>query len=150
MARLPPDLAGVWRANDGGIYTVKHSGSEISWESVSGPTGRRWAHSFNGALQGDIISGKWAAHAPDTGRGDISFLVVHGARLEKVPGTGAGFGGSIWVRDLSGVWRANDGGTYAVNHSGLDKIDWDAASGDGGTVVDSHLQRNTARRYYRR
>jgi hypothetical protein len=127
----PMGLSGVWRANDNGIYTIRQNGSAVSWDAVSGPGGRHWRHKFEGALQGDRVSGRWNADAPDTGRGDLAVLVAHNGRLDKVPGTGAGFGGSLWVRDLSGVWHADDGGTYTVTHSGL-KVDWKAASGDGG------------------
>ena len=129
----PIDLSGVWRANDNGAYTVKQSSSEVSWEAVSADGGRAWTHTFEGVLQGDTISGKWFAHAPGASRGggDLSVTVVHGGRFAKVPGTGRGFGGSVWVRDLSGVWRCNDGGSYTIRQTGL-RVDWEAASRDGG------------------
>jgi uncharacterized membrane protein len=133
VADQPVGLAGTWCANDGGNYTITQSGSEITWEGVSGDGGKAWTHTFNGTLRDDTVSGKWTAHPPGASRGggELSVSVLHPGRLAKVPGTGGGFGGSIWIANLSGVWRCNDGGTYTIRQSGL-QIAWDAASGDAG------------------
>ena len=91
------DISGTWRADDGGSYTIKQSGLQVAWEGVSGDGGRSWIHTFNGARQGDSISGKWLDHRT-RGGGELSVLVIDGKRLEKVPGTGEGFGANVWSR----------------------------------------------------
>jgi uncharacterized membrane protein len=130
---LPIDLSGVWRASDGGTYTVTQSGSQITCEGVSADGGKRWTNSFNGTLKGDRISGTYFDHPPGAARGraELSIRIVHGGLLEKVPGTGGDFGSNVWIRDISGVWHCDDGGTYTVEQSGLE-ITWEGVSPDGG------------------
>jgi hypothetical protein len=129
----PLDLSGVWRADDGATYTIRQSGAQISWEGVSADGGKRWTHTFSGVLQDNEIVGKWSDHPPGAlrGGGALSLRVAHRGLLEKVPGTGDAFGGRVWLRDLSGIWRADDGGTYTLEHSGL-QLSWKGVSGDGG------------------
>ena len=139
------NISGVWLADDGGTYAIRQSGADITWEGFSGNGGRRWTHTFNGALQGNVIVGKFFDHPPGAARGagDLSVKVVNNGRLEKVQGTGGNFGGSVWTLgasanrisgtapNVAGIWRANDGGTYTVKQSG-NAISWEGVAGDGG------------------
>ena len=95
-----PDISGVWRADDGGTYTIKQSGNTVSWEGVSGDGGRRWTHTFNGELQGNVVIGQFFDHEPGASRGvgNLSVKIISKNRLEKVVGAGREFGGSLWTR----------------------------------------------------
>jgi len=133
VADRPVDLSGTWCADDNGTYTIRQFGSEMTFEGVSGDGGKSWTNTFNGRRQDDLIIGKYFDHPPGAAHdsADLSLSVVHGGRLQKVSGTGGRFGTSVWVRNLSGVWRADDGGSYTIQQSGL-RIAWEAASADGG------------------
>jgi hypothetical protein len=93
-----PDIAGVWRCNDGGTYTIQQSGSQITWEGVSADGGKAWANSFSGMLAADVAAGAFTDHPPGAarGHGDLSIKIVAPDRIEKISGTG--FGGSVWTR----------------------------------------------------
>ncbi len=46
-----------------------------------------------------MVSGRRIADAPYAGRGDLAVLVAHNGRLDKIPGTGAKFGGvGAWAK----------------------------------------------------
>ena len=98
------DLSGVWLADDGGSYVIRHSGLDVTWEGASRDAGRSWTHTFTGTIQGDMIVGRFADHPPGTirGSGPLSVRIVNSARLEKVAGTGSNFGGNVWNMAAAG------------------------------------------------
>src|SRR5205807_161228 len=101
-----PNISGVWRADDQGIYAIKQMVDLVSWEGVSGDGGRGWTHTFNGLLRGDIIIGHFFDHPPgvNRGAGDLSIRIVNRTRLEKLVGSGGNFGGSVWSREPGAGW----------------------------------------------
>jgi len=93
------NLAGRWSCNDGGTYTIRQSGSKVSWEGVSGDGGKTWTHSFRGVIQNNIIEGSFADHPPGVvrGSGPLKIRIVDANRMEMLR-AGAPFGGSAWTR----------------------------------------------------
>src|SRR5207253_866522 len=62
----PPDLSGVWTADDGGTYYVREFQNEVWWLGWS-PTssndfhkGIAFSNVFQGVISGDTITGEWA------------------------------------------------------------------------------------------
>jgi hypothetical protein len=57
-------------------------------------------YTANGELQYDMIVGNYLGHPPGVsrGRGELSVRVISDKRLEKVVGSGGGFGGNVWTR----------------------------------------------------
>jgi hypothetical protein len=99
-AALPPiDLTGVWAGNDGGTYTVRQTGSHITWEGVSRDGGRTWSHTFNGEIHDSAIVGNFFDHPPGRIRsaGELTLRIVNADRFEMVVPSGH-FGGSVWIR----------------------------------------------------
>ena len=93
------NLTGKWSSNDGGTYTIRQSGTKISWEGVSGDGGSSWTHTFNGVIQNNIIGGKFFDHPPGSIRqsGELKIRIVDANRLEKLEAS-VRFGGSVWTR----------------------------------------------------
>jgi hypothetical protein len=93
------NLAGRWSCNDGGTYTIRQSGSKLSWEGVSGDGGKSWSHSFRGVIQNNIIEGNFTDHPPGAmrGSGPLKIKVVDANRMEMLR-AGTLFGGSAWTR----------------------------------------------------
>ena len=93
------NLTGKWSCNDGGTYTIRQSGTKISWEGVSGDGGSSWTHTFNGVIQNNIIGGKFFDHPPGSIRqsGELKIRIVDANRLEKLEAS-VPFGGSVWTR----------------------------------------------------
>jgi hypothetical protein len=54
------NLTGTWSGDDGGIYTIRQSGSKVSWEGV----GTVYTHTFNGVTRDGAIDGRWVDHPP--------------------------------------------------------------------------------------
>jgi uncharacterized caspase-like protein len=96
----PIDLTGVWAANDGGTYTIKQTGSEITWEGASRDGGRTWSHTFNGVIRNNTIVGRFFDHPPGRVRnaGELTLRIVDANRLEMLIPSGH-FGGSLWIRN---------------------------------------------------
>ena len=96
------NLTGIWSANDGGTYTIKQSGTQITWEGISADGGNRWSHTFNGEIHDSIITGKFFDHPPGAIRnsGDLKIRIVDANRLEMVV-AGGHFGGSVWTRSAA-------------------------------------------------
>jgi hypothetical protein len=95
----PLDLTGEWLANDGGTYTIKQSGTQLSWEGVSRDQGKSWSHTFNGDIKDNFIVGRFFDHPPGRAKssGNLKIRIVDANRLEMVVPSG-NFGGSLWVR----------------------------------------------------
>jgi caspase domain-containing protein len=96
------NLTGTWSANDGGTYTIKQLGTQVSWEGVSADGGKRWSHTFNGEIRDNLIVGRFFDHPPGLVRnaGDLKIKIVDANRLEMVV-AGTRFGGSVWIRSTS-------------------------------------------------
>jgi hypothetical protein len=95
----PISLTGVWEANDGGTYTIKQTGAEITWEGVSRDGGLTWSHTFNGVIRNNTVVGRFFDHPPGRVRnaGELTLRIVDANRLEMLMATGH-FGGSVWIR----------------------------------------------------
>jgi len=91
------NLTGKWSCSDGGTYTIRRSGSKVSWEGVSGDGGKTFSHTFNGVIQGNIIDGSYFDHPPGSNRysGGLKVRIVDVNHMEKLEGL---FGGSAWTR----------------------------------------------------
>jgi class 3 adenylate cyclase len=102
MAAVAIDLNGIWQGNDGGIYTVRQSGTEVSWEGVSGDGGQSWTHTFNGTIHNNVIVGTFFDHPPGKPRnsGELIIIIVDANRLERVA-TDVRFSGTAWTRTPS-------------------------------------------------
>jgi len=104
------NLTGLWHADDGGLYYIRHVGDQIWWAGLSTNStagyldffkGLDFANVFRGTLSGTRISGTWA----DVPRGailshgtlalDILPDYPSGLALRKVSATG-GFGANVW------------------------------------------------------
>jgi hypothetical protein len=93
------DLTGEWLGNDGGTYTIKQTGMQISWEGVSRDQGKSWSHTFNGSIKDNLIAGRFFDHPPGRTKnsGDLKIRIVGANRLEMAVPSG-NFSGSVWVR----------------------------------------------------
>jgi len=91
-------LNGDWRANDGGTYRVRESGSRVSWTAMSGDGGRSWAHRFQGTRTGNVITGNWADFRGPMGRGTLTLRVHDVMHMSRTANSGSGFGGMRWWR----------------------------------------------------
>jgi hypothetical protein len=90
------NLTGRWSGDDGGSYTVRQSGSKVSWEYV----GTFATNTFNGVMRDDIIEGKWVDHPPGILRnsGDLKIRIDGSNRMEKVSSSPPNYGTSVWTR----------------------------------------------------
>jgi Caspase domain len=93
------NLTGTWAANDGGTYTIRQTGSDITWEGVSRDGGRTWSHTFNGVIRNNTIVGRFFDHPPGRIRnaGELTLRIVDADRFEMLVPNGH-FGGSVWIR----------------------------------------------------
>jgi hypothetical protein len=101
LCAAPKNLTGVWRANDGGTYTVRETGSQIVWRGKSADDGRTWEHVFRGTRTGNTIEGNWVDQPTGRirSRGRLKLQVNMYGRMitgfSRTEATG-GFGGSKW------------------------------------------------------
>jgi hypothetical protein len=93
-------LSGTWNANDNGTYVITQNEQTVTWEGKSSDNGQTWSHTFTGTMRANVIEGFFRDHPPGRFRneGPLSIRIVDQNRLEKVPGTGGNFGGSVWSR----------------------------------------------------
>lgn len=95
-----PGATGVWLGNDGGVYFVRQSGSDLVWfgQSCSGAAMPDFANVFVGHLAGNRASGQWAdvPYGHTQGTGNLG-LRVDPDRITRLSVSG-GFGGSSWLR----------------------------------------------------
>jgi hypothetical protein len=108
MCAAPTTLTGVWRANDGGTYTVRESGSSVVWRGKSADDGRTWNHIFRGTRTGNTIVGNWEDQPSGRirSRGILKLQVrTYGRAIEGFSRTEAtgGFGGSKWWKPCNDV-----------------------------------------------
>jgi hypothetical protein len=98
----PINLTGVWEANDGGTYTIRQTGAEITWEGVSRDGGRTWSHTFNGVIRNNTVVGRFFDHPPGRVRnaGELTLRIVDANRFEMLVPSNH-FGGSVWIRSGS-------------------------------------------------
>ncbi|UBV42372.1 hypothetical protein LAJ19_12170 [Deinococcus taeanensis] len=100
LCAAPPDLNGVWRANDGGTYYVRQAGTQVWWVGLSSDNGKTWTNVFHGTRSGNVVKGTWA----DVPRGNVrsgGTLTLNIAGTTGVlgftrAGSSGGFGGSKW------------------------------------------------------
>lgn len=94
------DLSGVWMSNDRALCTVKQDGAKVTWEAISSyDQGKTFSHTFQGELDGDVLSGSFFDHPPGMNKnsGDLTFRVVGQDRFELVK-AGGNFGGRVFTR----------------------------------------------------
>jgi hypothetical protein len=93
------DLTGQWKGNDGGTYLLRQVGTTLWWLGQSGDGGRSWKHVFNGTIQGDLVSGRWAdlPGGGSTNSGEFRLRIVSGTKLQ-IEGSGGAFGCTEWER----------------------------------------------------
>ncbi|EAU75134.1 hypothetical protein [Synechococcus sp. RS9916] len=91
-------LAGTWKANDGGIYTITQSGNRIYWKGKGG----NFINKFSGVISGRTITGKWhdTAASQTQNRGTLKLRINSSNKLTRIGRTGA-FTGSVWKRVTS-------------------------------------------------
>lgn len=95
----PKYVSGVWKANDGGTYRLHTINNTIWWVGMSGDGGRSWTNVFKGTRNGNIIDGEWAdVRGQPWGHGTLKLQISGTSFMEKIGGTGSGFGGSRWGR----------------------------------------------------
>ena len=89
------NLTGTWRGNRAGRYTIRQTGSIVSWSG----RGRDFRNIFIGQRQGNIVSGYWqdTAGSQTQNSGRLTFRIVNGSQLVRVNHTGA-LGNSSWSR----------------------------------------------------
>lgn len=151
----PVAITGLWAGNDGGTYAVRQIGNEVWWYGQDGTGGKNWTNVFHGHINGRRITGDWAdVPVGNIGSSGVMTIDVNNTNssLTAVSKTG-GFGGSVWSKlstpagrnlntkpasqwpqnrtGISGVWRGNDGGSYAIRQVGSD-VWWYGQDGAGG------------------
>lgn len=94
----PKYVSGDWTANDGGTYRLRVVGSTIWWVGMSSDNGQFWTNVFRGTRNGNIIDGEWADVRGQRGYGTLKLRISGTTVMEKIGGTGSGFGGSRWGR----------------------------------------------------
>lgn len=100
----PPTLDGLWRANDGGTYTVRVAGTSIWWIGRSADGGKTWQNVFHGTRSGSTITGTWAdVGGRVRGAGSMTLRVSGTAFMERTAAGGSGFGGTRWTRPCDDV-----------------------------------------------
>ena len=90
-----PQLAGTWKANDGGTYQITQSGNRINWIG----RGRNFINRFNGTIAGNTITGSWrdTAESQTQNRGTLKLKINNAGHFIRINQTG-GFTGSTWQR----------------------------------------------------
>jgi hypothetical protein len=90
------NLTGRWSGDDGGTYTIRQSGSKVSWEYV----GALATNTFNGVIRDGVIEGRWVDHPPGILRysGVLNTRIVDANRMEKVSSSPPNYGTSVWTR----------------------------------------------------
>ena len=89
------NLTGTWKGNNAGSYTIRQTGSIVSWNG----RGRNYRTVFIGQRQGNTVSGYWqdAASSQTQNAGRLTFKIVNGSELVRISHTGA-LGNSRWSR----------------------------------------------------
>ena len=89
----PLNITGTWRANDGGTYLIRQSGSSISWVGRGG----NFINTFSGQISGNIISGYWqdTANSKTQNSGQLTLRINSPYNISRLSHTGA-FTGSNW------------------------------------------------------
>lgn len=91
-------LDGKYKANDQGSYQVRQAGSVVWWIGRSADNGASWTNVFRGLRKGNIVTGTWADITSSGGSGALTLRVTENNQLQKIDGSGSGFGGTIWLR----------------------------------------------------
>jgi len=89
------NLTGTWRGNNAGTYTIRQTGTIVSWQGRGG----NYSNIFIGERRGNTVTGYWqdttGSQTQNSGR--LTFTVVNGSKLVKVSSTGA-LGNTSWTR----------------------------------------------------
>jgi len=107
----PKNVSGAWTANDGGTYRLHVVGDTIWWVGMSSDDGRSWTNVFKGTRSGDIIDGEWAdVRGKPWGHGTLKLRISGTTFMERIGGSGSGFGGSRWGRGGCNDTQGSPGG----------------------------------------
>ena len=89
------NLTGTWKGNNAGSYTIRQTGSIVSWNGRGG----NFRNMFIGQRQGNTVSGYWqdTAGSQTQNSGRLTFKIVNGSELVRISHTGA-LGNSRWNR----------------------------------------------------
>jgi hypothetical protein len=99
LCAAPKNVSGTWTSNDGGTYRLHVVGDTVWWVGMSGDGGSTWTNAFKGIRSGNIIDGEWAdVRGAAWGHGTMKLRISGTTSMERIGGTGSGFGGSRWGR----------------------------------------------------
>jgi len=91
-------LTGIWRDNNGAIYSVRQVGSQIWWYMDGKPN---WTNVFKGNKSGSAITGEWCdvpgGRIEGNKTGSLTVKIINNDLMEKVSASPA-YGGSVWTR----------------------------------------------------
>jgi len=93
------NLTGTWSGQDGSTFQITQSGSRVSWTGKSSDNGQFWTHDFTGAIEGDLIKGRWTDKAPGSlrNKGELVVRIAGQNELRYVSST-ASFGNIVLRR----------------------------------------------------
>jgi len=99
LCAAPKNVSGDWKANDGGTYSLHVIDNTIWWVGMSSDNGRSWTNVFKGIRNGNNIDGEWAdVRGRAWGHGTLKLRISGTTSMERIGGSGSGFGGSRWGR----------------------------------------------------
>lgn len=142
-------MTGIWLGDDGGTYYLRQIGNVVWWIGLSGGIdGRTYSNVFRGTMTTqsidneriNVINGEYVdvlrgkkGEAMHSGK-----LLLHVSSPETISKISGAFGTTTWTMlrggldppntRLTGVWQANDGGTYYLRQNGWD-VWWNGMSG---------------------
>jgi hypothetical protein len=104
----PPDISGVWTADDGGTYYVREFQNEVWWLGWSPASsndfhkGIGFSNVFQGVVSEGTITGEWAdvPRGQTLGAGSLKIAVLSPTELSRISSSG-GFSGSRWQKSAS-------------------------------------------------
>jgi hypothetical protein len=105
----PGPLTGVWDADDGGLYYLRHIGDCVWWfgtslRQVGEGNQDGFANVAVGRVAGDFLQLEWAdvPLGGILGGGTLRLRIEEGGdELFKFTETGTGFGGGTWTRHMA-------------------------------------------------
>ena len=95
------ELSGIWKGNDGGTYYIQQDGDRVWWIGASSlKEGTGFSNVFEGEIENDIITGKWAdvPMGKTQSNGEISAVcnyVIGGDDTLTITSNSGGFGGTV-------------------------------------------------------
>ena len=152
-AAIQTNLTGTWRADNGGTYVIRQTGNNVSWTGRGG----NWNNTFNGRIVGDRITGYWqdTASSQTQNSGQLVLRIHNNNKITLVSRTGAG-SSHVWTRsslgslplplplpgvqqtNLTGTWRADNGGTYVIRQTG-NNVSWTGSGSNWNNTFNGSI-----------